>query len=568
VLKDSKLSSSDTHDQFNVLDSEEDESDSEEEDSTPDNQPKPSRGRQEHQVDLTDQMERQLDVLHLYHDHRIGGHYGYRKTLDLILRRYWWKSIRKDVKAYVESCDVCQKSKVIRQSPQGKLLPLPIPERNWQQITMDFIVKLPKSGKFDSILVIVDRRSKMAHFIPCNESITAEGTAKLVFNNIVCKHGVPQSIVSDRGPQFKSLFWKKLWELLGTKVNLSTAYHPQTDGQSERVNQTLEQYLRCFAAYEQNDWSDLLPSAELAYNNSINESIGMSPFYAVTGQNANLEYLGEGPHIVTNPPEAGRIKEHFDTIYNQLQQHLQKAQKRYKQTADEYRQEASIYQINDQVLLSTRNIRTERPTKKLDYTWIGPFRIKSQINPVVYELDLPPTMKIHNVFHVDLLKRYIPGKITDRQVIIPPPIRREGEASSYEIEEIRDVRKKGRGYEYLIKWRYYGEEDNTWEPKRSLADDEMLQQWHANHPDRISPFNNMVINQNESWDNDTIVSIDSANAKSSLSKLEEPPKSILKDANQQTKVKEEKRRIVRMEDGLLSREGMYGKRGGGFDQGI
>jgi transposase InsO family protein len=460
-----------------------------------------------HQTDISNDRNRQLDVLHTHHDNVLSGHYGYRKTLDLIMRRYWWKGLRKDVKKYIETCDVCQKSKSGRQSPHGKLIPLPIPERNWEKITMDFIVKLPKSNKYDSILVIVDRRSKMAHFIPCNETITAEGTARLVFEHIVCKHGVPQSIVSDRGPQFKSKFWKKLWALLGTKVNLSTAYHPQTDGQSERVNQTLEQYLRCFTSDEQDDWSTLLPTAELAYNNSINESIGMSPFYAVTGQNVNLEYLGEGQTSITNPPDAGRIKAHFDQIYNQLQYHLEKAQKRYKATADEHRKEDETYNVNDQVLLSTRNIRTERPTKKLDYTWIGPYRIKRQINPVTYELDLPPTMRIHNVFHTQLLKRYVKGHITDRRIIVPPPIRNEEEPPGYIIEGIVDVRKKGRGYEYLIKWKNYGVEDNTWEPRRSLADDEMLRQWHAAHPDRISPFNLMTDQQNKSRDDDTNVSV-------------------------------------------------------------
>ncbi len=466
-----------------------------------------SRTCQPYQTDITDDKDKQLDVMALHHDHILAGHFGYRKTLDLIQRRYWWKGMSKDIKDYVSSCDVCQKSKTSRQAPSGKLIPLPIPERNWQNITMDFIVKLPKSNRYDSILVIVDRRSKMAHFIPCNETITAEGTAKLVFDHVVCKHGMPQSIVSDRGPQFKSHFWKKLWNLLGSKVNLSTAYHPQTDGQSERVNQTLEQYLRCFTSYNQDDWSSLLPMAELAYNNSYSESIGMSPLYAVTGQDANLEHLGDISNTTTNPPEAGRVKQHFDIIYTQLQHHLEKAQKRYKETADEHRKQEEVYHVNDQVLLSTKNIRTERPTKKLDYTWIGPYRVKRQINPVTYELDLPPTMKIHKVFHTQLLKRYVEGDITDRRIIVPPPIRNIEDAPGYEIETILDVKKRGRAFEYWIKWKDYGPEDNTWEPRRSLKDDDMLKAWHEAHPDKPSPFNVMTSQKNRSRDNDTNVSV-------------------------------------------------------------
>ncbi|TPX36818.1 hypothetical protein SeLEV6574_g07991, partial [Synchytrium endobioticum] len=323
----------------------------------------------EESENITDNKDRQLEVKRLYHDHPLAGHFGFKKTLDLIQRKYWWKNMLKDIKAYTQSCDVCQKSKTTRQAPPGKLIPLPIPDRNWQHITMDMIVKLPTSQKHDSILVIVDRRSKMAHLIPTNETITAEGTAKLVFDHIVCKHGVPHSIITDRGPQFKSHFWKKLWELLGSKAVLSTAYHQETDGQSERVNQTLKQYLRCFTSYNQDDWCELLPTAEFAYNNSYNESIGMSPLYAVTGQDAMMEHLGVGTTPVTNPPQAGRIKEHFDTIYKQLQKHLEAAQTRYKKTADVHRASEPEYKINEIVLLSTKNVRTDRPTKKLDYTF-------------------------------------------------------------------------------------------------------------------------------------------------------------------------------------------------------
>lgn len=501
---------------FTVLNDIEEE-DSDEEDELEVGRPT-SRTCQPHQIDITNDREKQIDVLHIHHDNILAGHFGFKKTLDLIQRRYWWKGMSKDVKQYVDSCDVCQKSKSSRQAPSGKLIPLPIPDRNWQNITMDFIVKLPKSKKFDSILVVVDRRSKMAHFIPCNETITAEGTAKLVFNHIVCQHGMPQSIVSDRGPQFKSHFWKELWKLLGSKVNLSTAYHPQTDGQSERVNQTLEQYIRCFTSYNQDDWSELLPMAELAYNNSYNESIGMSPYYAVTGQDAELEHLGDAIDRTTNPPEAGRIKAHFDAIYSQLQHHLEKAQKRYKESADQHRKQEEVYHVNDQVLLSTKNIRTERPTKKLDYTWIGPYRIKRQINPVTYELDLPENMKIHNVFHSQLLKRYVEGDIIDRRVVIPPPIRNVEEGPGYIIEAILDVRRKGKGFQYLIKWLGYGNEDNTWEPRSHLNDDEMLQLWHEAHPNKPSPFNLFTTLRNKGRNNDTTVSVVSPLVDTSSSK--------------------------------------------------
>jgi hypothetical protein len=475
----------DTHNHLAVLDNSDTESEASEGEEGTTRGP---RQCQQDQTDISDNEAKKKEVLLVYHDSQLAGHLGFHKTLELIRRRYWWKGMRKEVKAYCQSCDTCQKAKVRRQSPAGKLMPLPIPERNWQYITMDFIVKLPKSNKLDSILVVVDRRSKQSHFIPTIEAITAESTAKLVFNHVVCKHGLPQSIVSDRGPQFKSKFWKALWKLLGCSINLSTAYHPETDGQSERTNQTLEQYLRCFTSYNQDDWSDLLPMAELAYNNSHHDSIGMSPFFAVTGQNAEIEPIEQVPvPHVTIPPEAGRVKAHMDTVYHHLQKHLGHAQQRYKEQADVHRSEEPVYSVNEQVLVSAKNVRTERPTKKLDWVYVGPYRIVRQINPVAYEVELPPGSLIHPVFHVNLIKKYIPGA-EDRHRTVPPLIKAKDHEAGYEISAIKDVRKKGSGYQYLISWKGYGPEDDTWETRTTIADDEMLRIWHDEHPDKISPF--------------------------------------------------------------------------------
>ncbi|TPX39897.1 hypothetical protein SeLEV6574_g06928, partial [Synchytrium endobioticum] len=306
---------------------------------------------QKHQVNISENSQLKQEVLELHHDHPLAGHYGYNKTLDLILRKYWWQGMAKEIKEYVNSCDTCQRNKVSRLPPAGSLLPLPIPERNWQHLTMDFIVKLPPSKSYDSILVVVDRRSKAATFIPTNEAITAEATARLIFNKVICQHGVPQSITTDRGPQFKSRFWKALLNLLGSKSSLSTAYHPQTDGQSERVNQELEAYLRCFTSYNQDDW------AEFAHNNSVHSSTGMSPFFATTGQDADVGRLGQEELRITTSrvPEASRIKFHFDKIYQHVNEHLKKSQERYKQNADKRRREEDDFKVKDEVMVSTKN---------------------------------------------------------------------------------------------------------------------------------------------------------------------------------------------------------------------
>ncbi|TPX36791.1 hypothetical protein SeLEV6574_g08003 [Synchytrium endobioticum] len=443
--------------------------------------------KRDDQIDLSDDEEKRKEVLEICHDSALAGHYGVAKTFELILRRYWWKGILYDVREYVKSCDVCQRNKNHPLAPSGKLMPLPIPERNWQHLTLDFIVKLPKSDGFDAILVVVDRRSKACVLTPTHESITAEETAHLLWDKVVCRYGVPSSLVSDRGPQFRSKLWKGLHERLGTKVNLSSAYHPQTDGQSERLNQELEAYLRCFSSFEQDNWAPLLPQAEFVHNNSFHSTIGMSPFCAMYGHDAEIGLLEKSNVSITiQSPTADTVKKRFQDINKVLHFHFEKAQNRHKKAADESRREEPKLEIGDEVMISTRNVRTNRPSKKLDYKWIGPYYVKRRINPVAFEIELPHNLKIHNVFHVSLLKRYNRPSDPSRQLPKPPPLR-VLEDEEYDIREVLDVRRRGRGFEYLIWWEGYPKAESTWEPQRVLNDDNMLQEWHKRNPNKPSP---------------------------------------------------------------------------------
>ncbi|TPX44714.1 hypothetical protein SeMB42_g04246 [Synchytrium endobioticum] len=191
-------------------------------------------------------------------------------------------------------------------------------------------------------------------------------------------------------------------------------------------------------------------------------------------------------------PEAARVKERIDNIYNQVQHHLEKARERYKEAADQYRIKELQYSIGDEVLLSTKNIRTERPTKKLDYKWIGPYLVKKKINEVAYEIELPSNVRIHNVFHVSLLKKYIRPKDPARQLPKAPPLRIT-EEEGYVIKDIKDVRRRGKGWEYLVIWEGYSEADNTWEPRKSLNDEAMLRAWHERHPNKPSPYKSLAL---------------------------------------------------------------------------
>src|ERR1700753_1153854 len=207
-------------------------------------------------------------ILELYQHSQIAGHPGQAKTLELVTRGYYWPSIKAYVNKYVSTCDACQRNKQRHSRLQGTLKPLPVPKGPWQSVSMDFIVELPKSDGYDTVLVVVDRLTKMAHFIPTTTKIDAKGTAQLLLDNVWRLHGTPLDVISDRGTQFASKVAQALFNLMGIKSNLSTAYHPQTDGQTERVNGILEQYLRIFSSYRQDDWAKLLPSAEFTYNNA------------------------------------------------------------------------------------------------------------------------------------------------------------------------------------------------------------------------------------------------------------------------------------------------------------
>src|SRR5690606_21086339 len=195
----------------------------------------------------------------------------------LVTRNFWWPNMRNTIDRYVRNCHTCTRIKPVRHAPYGFLKPLQVPQKRWDSLSMDFIVKLPNSEGFDAIYVVVDRLTKMAHFIATTSDVDAEGTARLFRDNVFRLHGLPRSIVSDRGTQFVNSFMRDLCKLLQIKQNLSTAYHPETDGQTERINQVLEQYLRGYCNYMQDDWIDWLSMAEFAYRNASGHWIHQGP---------------------------------------------------------------------------------------------------------------------------------------------------------------------------------------------------------------------------------------------------------------------------------------------------
>ncbi|XP_015279897.1 PREDICTED: retrotransposon-like protein 1, partial [Gekko japonicus] len=303
-----------------------------------------------------------------------------------------WPRFRADVDQYVSTCDVCRRAKEVPAKPSGLLRPLPVPSSPWEIISMDFIVDLPRSHGHSCIFVVVDLLTKMAHFVPCPKIPTGPETAQLYLHHIFRLHGAPAQIISDRGPQFSSRFWQALHQGLGTEVHLSSAYHPQTDGQTERTNATLEQYLRCYTTYQQDNWYSLLPLAEFAYNNAVHSSIQVTPFAANYGYNPRFFLPVEPPSDV--PAADARIQE-LHALHELLREQLQHAKEAYKRAADRHRQEGTPLKVGDLIWLSTRYLRAPGRCAKLNARFIGPYKIDAQINPVAFRLVLPDHLRIH-----------------------------------------------------------------------------------------------------------------------------------------------------------------------------
>ena len=345
---------------------------------------------------------------------------------------------------------------------------------------MDLIEFLPTSNGYNSILVVVDRLTKMGIFIPTTTNLTAEELAQLYVTHVFSKHGLPNNIVSDRGSEFTSRFWRAFTSLLGIDLHLSTAFHPETDGQTERVNQVLEQYIRLYTDYQQKEWVKLLPLAEFAYNNAPHSSTTVSPFFANKGYNPRSTFTPS--EVNTNSPLAETYSANLDQLHSFLRQEIAKANEASARSFDTKRSDLPSFKIGDKVWLSAKHIKTTRPTKKLDHRYLGPFEIIEKISSHAYRLALPPNMRIHDVFHVQLLEPFRENTIPGRIQPPPPPIEVEGQ-EEYEVEAILDskIDKRHRQpRQYLVKWLGYNE--TTWQSLSDLTNAmDLVHAYHKQH---------------------------------------------------------------------------------------
>lgn len=349
---------------------------------------------------------------------------------------------------------------------------------------MDFVVKLPLSQGFDSVFVVVDRMTKMAHFIPCKEAMDATELARLFITNVFRLHGLPDDIVSDRGSLFTSKFWKKLSEMTGIKSKMSTAFHPETDGQTERVNSVMEQYLRGYVNYEQDNWSDLLPIAEFAYNNSWHNSSKMSPFMASYGYHPKSSFNVVPEYTNLHVPAAEHFTDGLHKLQDTLRAEISYAQATHKEASDENRLPNLRYKAGDKVWLVRRKIQTKRPSSKLDFEKLGPYEVKRAIGNIAYELELEPANRIHNVFHVNLLEPYHESKLRGTKQQVRPQVIMQNQ-EDWIVEEIIKAFYQGRKLRYLCHWEGYGARDRTIEDAQEIQEDfpEVVERFYNLHPD-------------------------------------------------------------------------------------
>lgn len=404
-------------------------------------------------------------LLTALHSSPVGGHSGVRATYHRVKGIFYWPGLKADVESFIASCPTCQRAKSEHCLQPGLLEPLPVADMAWEHISMDFIEGLPNSGGKEVILVVVDRFTKYAHFIPISHPYSVLTVAQAVVDNIIKLHGPPKMIISDRDRIFTSKLWKDIFAALQVELRYSSAYHPQTDGQTERVNQCLETYLRCMTTQAPKKWNSWLPLAEFWYNSTYHTAIKMSPFQALYGFPPPMiaELAIPGPE----DEEAQDFLTAKQSMLDQLKENLSQAQNRMKRFADMKRVERS-FEPGDLVYLKMAPYRLAafgfRGAIKLHNKFYGPFLVTQKVGRAAYKLQFPSHVKIHPVFHVSQLKKHIGSKAIPSPNL--PMVNEDGTVKTgpFAVLQVRQVPRNNLPVvQWYIQWENLSPTEATWE---------------------------------------------------------------------------------------------------------
>lgn len=422
------------------------------------------------------------------HDSLSAGHPGREITYKILAREFFWPGMTGSIRRYVRNCDVCGRTKPWREGSQGLLKPLPIPDRIWKEISMDFIEGLPTSEGMTCLMVVTDRLSKGSIFIPLPD-IKTETVVRAFLRQVVAYHWLPEAITSDRGSQFVSVLWERLCEILKIRRRLSTSFHPQTDGSTERMNSVWEAYTRAFISWAQTDWASLCPMAQIAINGRDATSTGVAPFFLQHGYNVDPLQLeipqGADQKKYTAEERSDRKKAEaivakFRDVFDLAQASMATAQTEQERQANRHRKEAKRYQVGDKVWLRLdKQYRTGRQSRKLDWK-SAKYTVVQVIDSHSVKLDTPPGH--HPVFHVDRLRLAnsdpLPSQVQDDYQPLPLQI---GDENEWVVEEIMSEKwkRRGRGWRlyYEVKWAGYALTDL--QPAELLEETEALDRWEA-----------------------------------------------------------------------------------------
>jgi Integrase zinc binding domain/Chromo (CHRromatin Organisation MOdifier) domain len=403
----------------------------------------------------------------MYHNHKTAGHPGELETYNGIRQNYWWPGLQMFMKNYIQECGICQQFKInwSLSNPAYIAIKGANNTRPFAKCSMDFIINLPLVEGYNSILVVVDQGLlKGVILCPCAKTITWEGTATLLCDNLFKIFGLLDEIISDKDLRFAAHTFQKLLKLLNIELNLTTAYYPQSDRATKRVNQEIKAYLSIYCMSHPEDWLHFLSTLEFTHNNRRHTEWIHSPFELIQGNN-----------LISIPITFSHTK--FPTIEEKMKQMISDreealaAHELARTRITNWKQSKFVpFEKNQKVWLGTRNLKISHH-KKIAPKQEGPFQIDEVLGPVTYQLKLPESWRIHNVFHATLLWPYIKNKVYGNHYLRPLPELLEGE-EVYEVETILEHQRRGRGYQYYVKWKGYSITKATWE--NSL----LQRQWH------------------------------------------------------------------------------------------